>query len=120
MRAFWESGEAERFGLSGTGGDHVDYLQRHDGADAAPRGVQATAATCTASAWISSRPSCGDTRQLVESIESRDLRRGFTLTLLLLLGAAWLISLAPLIYIAHRISRPIQAAHRRADRLCGG
>jgi nitrogen fixation/metabolism regulation signal transduction histidine kinase len=34
--------------------------------------------------------------------------RGFTLTLLLLLGAAWLVSLAPLVYIAHRISRPIQ------------
>ena len=48
------------------------------------------------------------TRQLVESIEGRDLRRGFTLTLLLLLGAAWLISLAPLVFIAHRISRPIQ------------
>jgi nitrogen fixation/metabolism regulation signal transduction histidine kinase len=48
------------------------------------------------------------TRELVESIEGRDLRRGFTLTLLLLLGAAWLVSLAPLVYIAHRISRPIQ------------
>jgi len=48
------------------------------------------------------------TRELVESIEGRDLRRGFTLTLLLLLGAAWLVSLAPLVFIAHRISRPIQ------------
>src|SRR6186997_517082 len=25
VRAFWESGEPERFGLSGPGGDHVDY-----------------------------------------------------------------------------------------------
>jgi nitrogen fixation/metabolism regulation signal transduction histidine kinase len=48
------------------------------------------------------------TRELVESLEARDLRRGFTLTLLLLLGAAGLISLAPLIFIAHRISQPIQ------------
>jgi nitrogen fixation/metabolism regulation signal transduction histidine kinase len=48
------------------------------------------------------------TRELVESIEGRDLRRGFTLTLLLLLGAAWLLSLAPLVFIAHRISQPIQ------------
>jgi nitrogen fixation/metabolism regulation signal transduction histidine kinase len=47
-------------------------------------------------------------RDLVESIQSRDLRRGFTLTLLVLLGAAWILSLAPLIYIAHRISRPIR------------
>ena len=44
----------------------------------------------------------------MESIEGRDLRRGFTLTLLLLLGAAWLVSLAPLVFIAHRISQPIQ------------
>ena len=44
----------------------------------------------------------------MESIEGRDLRRGFTLTLLLLLGAAWLLSLAPLVFIAHRISQPIQ------------
>ena len=48
------------------------------------------------------------TRQLVESIEGRDLRRGFTLTLLLLLGAAWLVSLAPLVFIARRISQPIE------------
>jgi nitrogen fixation/metabolism regulation signal transduction histidine kinase len=47
-------------------------------------------------------------RERVESIEGRDLRRGFTLALLLMLGAAWLLSLAPLLFIAHRISRPIQ------------
>ena len=48
------------------------------------------------------------TRELVGSIESRDLRRGFTLTLLLLVAAVWLISLAPLLFIAHRISSPIR------------
>src|SRR4029079_15276706 len=48
------------------------------------------------------------TRQLLESIESRDLRRGFTLTLLVLLAAVWLVSLAPLVFIAHRISQPVQ------------
>ena len=53
----------------------------------------------------------------MESIEARDLRRGFTLTLLLLLGATWLVSLAPLIFIAHRISRPIQQLTAGADRL---
>ena len=48
------------------------------------------------------------TRELVGSIESRDLRRGFTLTLLLLIAVVWLVSLVPLILIAHRVSRPIQ------------
>ena len=60
------------------------------------------------------------TRQLVESIEGRDLRRGFTLTLLLLLGATWIAALAPLIYIAHRISRPIQQLTAALTDFAGG
>ena len=47
-------------------------------------------------------------REVVGSIEARDLRRGFTLTLLLLVAIVWLISLAPLLFIAHRISKPIR------------
>jgi nitrogen fixation/metabolism regulation signal transduction histidine kinase len=49
-----------------------------------------------------------DTRRLVEAIDTRDLRRGFTLTLLVLLGVTWAVSLLPLVLIAHRVSRPIQ------------
>ena len=56
VRAFWESGEAERFGLSGSSGDHIDYLQRRDGAGLAAS--RSTAATCTACAWTSWRRSC--------------------------------------------------------------
>ena len=105
VRAFWESGEAERFGLSGSSGDHIDYLQRRDGA---PRGVEIYSRDLHGLRMDQLASELRDTRQLVESIESRDLRRGFTLTLLLLLGAAWVVSLAPLIYIAHRVSQPIQ------------
>jgi nitrogen fixation/metabolism regulation signal transduction histidine kinase len=101
IRAFWDSGEAERFGLSGQGGDRVDYLRRNNGVQAFSRdlgGIRMNQLSAE----------LRQTRQLVESASSRDLRRGFTLTLLVLLGAAWLISLAPLIYIAHRTSRPIR------------
>ena len=49
-----------------------------------------------------------ETRRLVDAIDARDLRRGFTLTLLVLLGVAWFASLLPLVLIAHRVSRPIQ------------
>src|SRR5262249_51680021 len=28
LRAFWDSGETERFGLTGSDGDHVEYLRR--------------------------------------------------------------------------------------------
>jgi nitrogen fixation/metabolism regulation signal transduction histidine kinase len=60
------------------------------------------------------------TRQLVDSIDTRDLRRGFTLTLLLLLGAAWAISLLPLVLIAHRVSRPIQQLTEALTDFAGG
>lgn len=108
VRVFWDSGEAERFGLSGSSGDHLDYMRRRDGSDDASRGVQTYSRDLHGLRMDQLASQLRETRQLVESIESRDLRRGFTLTLLLLLGAAWVASLAPLIYIAHRVSHPIQ------------
>ncbi len=108
VRAFWDSGEAERFGLSGSGGDHVDYLRRRDGSGAERRGVDAYSRDLGGLRLEQLSAELRETRQFVESIEGRDLRRGFTLTLLVLLGGAWLISLVPLVFIAHRISRPIR------------
>src|SRR6185312_3871574 len=61
-----------------------------------------------------------ETRRLVDSIDARDLRRGFTLTLLVLLGAAWLVSLLPLVLIAHRVSRPIQQLTAALAAFAGG
>ena len=107
VRAFWDSGEAERFVLSGSEGDHVDYLRRRDDAGA-NRGVDAYRRDLRGVHMDQLSAQLRDTRQLVASSEGRDLRRGFTLTLLVLLGAAWLVSLAPLIYIANRISRPVR------------
>jgi nitrogen fixation/metabolism regulation signal transduction histidine kinase len=108
VRAFWASGEAERFGLSGNEGDHVEYLRRNDGDSTGPRGVQTYSRDLHGLRMEQLSSQLRSTRQLVESIEGRDLRRGFTLTLLLLLGAAWIVSLAPLVLIAHRISKPIR------------
>jgi two-component system nitrogen regulation sensor histidine kinase NtrY len=107
VRVFWNSGDAERFGLSGPDGNQVDYLRRHDGGTS-PGGVHVYTRDLGAIRMEQLSVQLRQTRQLVESIEGRDLRRGFTLTLLLLLGAAWIISLAPLVFIAYRISRPIQ------------
>ena len=107
VRAFWDSGEAERFGLSGSDGNQVDYLRRRDDGGSL-RGVETYNRDLGAIRMEQLSSQLRQTRELVESIEGRDLRRGFTLTLLLLLGAAWLVSLAPLVFIAHRISRPIQ------------
>ena len=108
VRAFWDSGEVERFAVSGSSGDHVDYLRRRDGSGSAPPGVTVYRRDLGGIRMDQLSAELRQTRQLVESIESRDLRRGFTLTLLLLLAATWIAGLAPLIWIAHRISRPIQ------------
>lgn len=102
VRAFWESGESERFGLSGPGEDHVDYMRRDD------RGVETYSRDLGEIRMQELSAEFRQARELVGSIEARDLRRGFTLTLLLLVASVWIASLAPLVLIAHRISKPIQ------------
>ena len=101
IRAFWDSGEPERFGISGPGGDSLDYLRRADGVELYSRqlgGVRMEDLSAE----------LAQTRRVVNEMDTRDLRRGFTLALLALLAAAWLVSLVPLAIIAHRVSRPIQ------------
>ena len=107
IRSFWESGEAERFIVSGTSGERVDYMRRVDGPGRQP-GVDIYSRDLGGIRMDQLSTQVRDTRRLVNAIEERDLRRGFTLALLVLLGAAWLVSLLPLVLIAHRISRPIQ------------
>ena len=102
LRAFWESGEPERFDLSGPGGDHLDYMRRAD------QGVEVYRRDLGGIRMQELSAEFGRTRELVGSIEGRDLRRGFTLTLFLLVALVWLVSLAPVMFIAHRFSQPIQ------------
>ena len=102
VRTFWDGGEAERFSLSGPGGDHLDFMRRR------PAGVDVYRSDLGGIRMAALSNEFGRTRAVVGALESRDLRRGFTLTLLLLVATAWVISLAPLLLIAHRMSRPIQ------------
>ena len=114
VRAFWESGEPERFGLSGPGGNHVDYMRRQDG------GIDVYGRSLGGIRMQELSDEFRNTREIVGSIEGRDLRRGFTLTLLLLVAVVWLVSLAPLIFIAHRISSPIQQLTAGLTGFAGG
>ena len=102
VRAFWESDEAERFTLSGTGGDHLDFMRR------SAEGVSVYRRNLGGVRMQALSEDVGRSRQLVASLEARDLRRGFTLTLLLLVAVVWLISLVPLLFLAHRLSQPIR------------
>jgi two-component system nitrogen regulation sensor histidine kinase NtrY len=108
VRSFWESGEPERFGVSGANGERVDYLRRLDGRHGESASVQVFSRDLGGVSMEQLSTQVRDTRRLVNAMNARDLRRGFTLTLLVLLGAAWIISLLPLLLIAHRVSRPIE------------
>ena len=108
VRAFWDSGEPERFGVSGSGGNHVEYMRRTGGGNGAGSGVAAYRRDLGGLRLEQLSAELRQTRQLVTSIDSRDLRRGFTMTLLLLLAAIWIAGLVPLIFIANRVSRPMR------------
>jgi nitrogen fixation/metabolism regulation signal transduction histidine kinase len=119
IRSFWESGEPERFGVSGLNGERIDYLRRVDGRDARS-GVEIFSRDLGGVSMEQLSTQVRETRRLVNTMETRDLRRGFTLTLLLLLGAAWLISLLPLVLIAHRVSRPMRQLTAALTDFAGG
>ena len=119
VRSFWESGEPERFGVSGASGERVDYMRRADSAGDV-RGVEIYSRELGGVSMEQLSTQLRQTRRLVSEIDTRDLRRGFTLTLLLLLAAAWLVSLLPLVLIAHRVSRPIQQLTAALTDFAGG
>jgi two-component system, NtrC family, nitrogen regulation sensor histidine kinase NtrY len=119
VRSFWESGEAERFGVSGTGGERVDYMRRVD-APGRSAGVEVYSRHLGGVSMEQLSSQVQETRRLVDAMDARDLRRGFTLTLLVLLGAAWSVSLLPLVLIAHRVSRPIQQLTAALTDFAGG
>jgi two-component system, NtrC family, nitrogen regulation sensor histidine kinase NtrY len=102
VREFWESADTERFMLSGNDGDRVDYLQRE------PDAVAVYSRDLGGIRMQELGARLQRARDVVAVLETRDLRRGFTLTLLLLVALVWLLSLVPLVVIAHRISRPIR------------
>jgi two-component system nitrogen regulation sensor histidine kinase NtrY len=102
IRGFWESDQPERFTTSGPGGDRLEYLTRTS------RGVDVYNRELGTIHMEELTTKLRHARELVGSLEARDLRRGFRLTLLILVAIVWIVSLAPLIFIANRISKPIQ------------
>jgi len=61
-----------------------------------------------------------DARALVRDFGERDFERGLKLTYILLAASFWLVSLSLLIYLAHRISRPIQQLTAGLTELAAG
>ena len=61
-----------------------------------------------------------EARELVGLVRERDLRRGVKLTYILLAAAFWVASLTLLVFLAHRISRPIHELTAGLGRLASG
>ena len=118
VKAFAEGGESERFVLAGNQGDRLDYLIRPENRlhGAAPnlQGSDREGAVWLYSASLGPvamdrlRQQIADARTLVDTTREHDFPRGFRLTYLVVATSFWLFSLALLVYLADRVSRPIQ------------
>jgi nitrogen fixation/metabolism regulation signal transduction histidine kinase len=95
-QAFWDSGEAQQFELSGSGEDQLDYYVRGKGEVlrySRPMGVK-----------------MGDLRDQIARagrVQESDFRRGFSRTLLAVAAVVWLMALGALVFLATHISRPV-------------
>jgi two-component system, NtrC family, nitrogen regulation sensor histidine kinase NtrY len=102
VQEFWESGENERFSLSGGEGDRLDYYVRSSD------GVLLYTRSLGNIRMGSLSEQYRQARRQVEDLQRRDLRKGFTYTLLVLGAAVWIVCLMALAFVAERVSRPIQ------------
>jgi nitrogen fixation/metabolism regulation signal transduction histidine kinase len=112
VRAFAESGQPEQFINNEQEGSRLDYLV-HRGAD-----VWVYSASLSDIAGL--RGQIAKAREVVDVARERDLRRGIQLTYIFAVSSFWLLSLALLVYMAHRISRPIQQLTRGLTELSAG
>jgi nitrogen fixation/metabolism regulation signal transduction histidine kinase len=106
--------EGDRLVLSGDAGNRLDYLVRHGNE------IWLYSSSLGDVAMDRLTREIRDARRTVEESNERDLRRGIKRTYVLLAAGIWLISLALLVYLAHRISRPIQELTAGLGALAGG
>ena len=100
LNEFWDSGEAEHFNLSGNSGNLLEFYRRD------PAGVSVHSKPLRVG-MESLSEQYRKARALVENSETHNFR-GFTWVYILLTALIWLASAAALVYIASRISRPME------------
>jgi two-component system nitrogen regulation sensor histidine kinase NtrY len=114
VKAFAASDQAERFNLSGEAGNRLDYLVRQPNGDiwrySADLGVPLDRLA----------REIGSARAMVRDSQIHDWRRGLQLAYILLAASFWFVSLCLLIYLAHRISQPIQLLTAGLAKLAAG
>jgi nitrogen fixation/metabolism regulation signal transduction histidine kinase len=112
-QVFIDSGVNERCELAGDRKERLDEYVRRGG-----------------DVWVYSRQMGVAMDDLTDQIAAaraalrasavHDVRRGFNSTLLLVMSMVWLSSLAALVYLAHRISRPVQQLTQGLRRVAAG
>jgi nitrogen fixation/metabolism regulation signal transduction histidine kinase len=114
IKDFAATEEAERTEQAGQEGDRLDYLVRHGDS------VWSYSASLGDVRMERLTREIRDARSLVRDFRERDFGRGFKLTYILLAASIWAVSLTLLIYLAHRISRPIQQLTAGLSELAAG
>lgn len=114
VQDFFDADQLEDFALSGDAGDRLTYFVRR-GDD-----VWTYSSSLHSIRMDDLDAQFRRARAVVERTQSRDLRRGFTYSLIVLAGAIWVVSLLVLIYWAHRISRPIHQLTRGLSEVAAG
>jgi len=106
--------DGERVVRAGQDGNRLDYMVRHGNE------IWVFSESLGDVAMDRLTREIRDARRAVEDANARDLRRGIKLTYIVLAAAIWLVSLALLVYLEHRISRPIQELTTGLGKLAAG
>lgn len=112
--SFWDSGQPDRFELAGELGGELLYLVRSsDAVTRYSRNLGAVRMNELTALYAKARAR-------VDSTRTRDFRRGFLYALLLLAATVGALSIAVILFFAHRISRPVHRLTEGLRRLAEG
>jgi two-component system nitrogen regulation sensor histidine kinase NtrY len=114
VKALAAGEEADKLVRSGNEGDRLDYLVRHGDE------VWSYSTNLRGIGMERLMKQYADARSVVDTARGRDVRRGVRLAYVCLAAALWLVSLGLLVYLAHRISRPIQQLTAGLAQLAAG
>ncbi len=114
VKAFADSNQAEHFVTAGVDGDTLEYLKR-----SGPE-IWLYSIHLTDVRMDRLEREIHDAGAFSAYVKESDLQRGFLLTYIVLAACFWLVALAVLVYLAHRISRPIQSLTAGLTQLAAG
>lgn len=111
---FWNSREAELYDLTGEGDNRMQLLVRK------PDGIYRYSKRMGSLSMSGLAAMYSEAQDRVDASRHRDWRRGFLSVLLLVGAAGGVLTVAVLIFFAHRISRPVHKLTDAITRLAAG